>query len=823
MMRNKRNVPAPSISAEELKTLIQSASPEETSDLSPAEIDQVVAQILPMLPAGNIPQMIFSGLARLRGRKLPEEKIHRDLNLILRGMENTLDKAAFLGFFGGPAAAIWMYQGFLKLAGIRVADAFPEGAWQFYVNYALREDTARHANETHGFDTLLKQHDIHLDRVERMTSWVMAAISCLHQYDDMLANEWRERVYTCVLREVTRNLPEADFYAGLYRKWFELRPYSRGSDALDEETYPIYRHNRFKRFLKRAMRELPPDLYAKWKRRVQSLEAEHLPLYQQQMSILAYLSPGVYYEKRERIPIERAHIGVIYEGNYYLIPACEPGTKLGTHLETVINRVAAIVGGKTPPGTVSLQGLARVKRSAASEVRRGLSQPVQDALHALRLAPILLNFNTPTGDAPLGAVRQRERGAGDHPLTILDNGESMVFDQSHIFFDGAWGAALAEIMTNEALSWAVYLHTFPPQSLSPVAPRRLHFDFQPRDLKVIAAAPRSAAEACAETEAVNIRAIYLLRRLFKRRSDLLRLTVNDLLVLYRAIHAVTYRPSPELLERIAALEADPRTRQAGRAARKAVEPGQKVNPSVLIPVDASLCSPTERVHPLSFEAPLAQLDLLNLHRQTIAALDALERGRDGRRGAYAEFDRLQRVYLVTLAGFGELLSRAKEVAVSGKSSSIGSLKLLAHLPAPLQHLLDAYSTRFEWMNDMIRGREVFSNIGKVAYTSTLRRFLTAKDDNAHKHFAWGILTDKDDVMRITLRDFRPHVRELGAVGCKDVADAIAQDYLEAYAHGLNRYIAEVHRITIASRETKLSLKEAARRRLRARRAAQERR
>src|SRR4030095_11502965 len=127
--------------------------------------------------------------------------------------------------------------------------AFPEGTWQFYVDYALREDTARHANETHGFDTLLAQHHIHLNEVDRVTAWVMAAIHCLYQFNDLLANEWRERVRTALLREATASLPDAARYARLYRDGEVQRAYGRGQDARPDENYPAYRRARFDRFL----------------------------------------------------------------------------------------------------------------------------------------------------------------------------------------------------------------------------------------------------------------------------------------------------------------------------------------------------------------------------------------------------------------------------------------------------------------------------------------------------------------------------------------------------------------------------------------------
>jgi hypothetical protein len=58
-------------------------------------------------------------------------------------------------------------------------------------------------------------------------------------------------------------------------------------------------------------------------------------------------------------------------------------------------------------------------------------------------------------------------------------------------------------------------------------------------------------------------------------------------------------------------------------------------------------------------------------------------------------------------------------------------------------------------------------------------------------------------MRITLRDFRPHVALLVAAGHKDLATGLAQDYLDAYARGLNRFITDLRRITETSRVTRL--------------------
>jgi hypothetical protein len=105
------------------------------------------------------------------------------------------------------------------------------------------------------------------------------------------------------------------------------------------------------------------------------------------------------------------------------------------------------------------------------------------------------------------------------------------------------------------------------------------------------------------------------------------------------------------------------------------------------------------------------------------------------------------------------------------------------------------------LNDLIKGREVLSNVGAVVPGSSLIRFSTAKDDNDKKTLVWGVMTDAAGTMHISLRDFRPHVAMLEQAGQRDLAVRIAQDYLDAYASGFNEFIKNLHRIAAVSRET----------------------
>jgi hypothetical protein len=153
-----------------------------------------------------------------------------------------------------------------------------------------------------------------------------------------------------------------------------------------------------------------------------------------------------------------------------------------------------------------------------------------------------------------------------------------------------------------------------------------------------------------------------------------------------------------------------------------------------------------------------------------------------------------------------LMRKHKEIALSGQSTSTASIKMLAWMPDVIQQLLDEIPGRFDVLNEVIKGEEVFSNVGRVAKGSTLRRFITAKDDNQQKTLAWGVLTDDQDVVHLALRDFRPHVTLLAEMEHSELANLITQDLLNSYAEGFNAFIRELREITASSRETHLSNK-----------------
>jgi len=709
-------------------------------------------------------------------------------------LDDGQNTAVYKTFFSLPAALLQGYQSLATTIGGKTdEDAFPEGTWQFYVNYALREDTARHATETHGFDTLFNQRGINLRQQDRMTAWAMAAISILHSYDDLLKNEWRERVYTSIATDVADEM--TDSVSNLYRRWELQRPYRRGHDAKPHHSYARYRRDQFDRFLEAEMDKFTPEQQQAWVIAVRQATQKQLTAYQEQLSILAYLEPHVHEEKRRPFSLTDAQIGIIYKEQYYLLPIHDPATGTAQSVQTIRAQIGAILAdaevengrspnGRSPNGRspVHLMSIARIKRGRWGALRPQLNPELSEGLAQLRMAPILLNFDKRPFHRPLSQIRQAERGIGDHAMTIFDTGNSFVFDLSHIFFDGTWGAALAEIISGEAAAWAAYLQATPapaPQAEQAIEP--LWLPIHRADWDVFEAQPHIITEAFAETGMVEFKPIRRLRQLLKQRENLRSFTINDILTVYRALHALNYKPSDKLVRMLKKLSATEAADGVIHAAITAVKQSGGENPAILIPVDASRPIPRERVHPLSLSIPVTDPDLQLLHEKTIQAAthdDPL----------FAEY---REQYLIALGNLGQLLNQLKEDAVCGKTHSINAIELLAHLPIGLQRLLDRIPDRIGLLNDIIKGREVFSNVGAVAPSSSLTRFITAKDDNENKLLAWGVLTDAAGNMRLSLRDFRPHVAALVASGYQELANRITQDYLDSYAVGLNLFIREL--------------------------------
>jgi len=489
-----------------LAALVDNVSVEtiqELTQLTLPEIRELEEEISHVLPAGNLPAFILSGLVSLKERHITSDRVQRDINTLLQGV-NLLPQGLYGLFVAGPAAVLYGYQKLLRLAGKDIDHAFPQGTWQFYLEFGLREDSARHTNET--VDPLGSASTRAGTTDEtKAAAWVLAAIEMLTQYETLLAIDWQERVMLRIIQKITaeEQLGEHPQVKGITRAWISQRPYHRPSD---EVSYLRYRREAFERFIEEHLAPLPSPIQAQIHQRYAEREAQELAAYQRQMSILASLQPAQYQDHKVRLPLWRAAVGFIWQGRTYILPAfqrdaqgsplCQPphpnadaiplysladgtlcdaqhrplqvdadgtvryaeeGAVIGmlqrTEDETVLAWVKGILGQQATKGSQSDLDLLLVQapRSQQAALRAKLPESTHAAMEALHRAPILVNWDPRPSAFPLALIRQAHRGIGDHALTIFRTEESFIFDQSHIFFDGMWGSAMAEILTDYVL------------------------------------------------------------------------------------------------------------------------------------------------------------------------------------------------------------------------------------------------------------------------------------------------------------------------------------------------------------------------------------
>ncbi len=819
------------------------------SNRSIAEVEALQEEVASVIPAGNIVGLVLSGLVRLRSRDLPADQAKSDVSALLRGLEmlprSIIPKTRYVTFFAGPAAVLSAYQRLLALAGKDIDSAFPDGLWQFYLEFALREDGARHANETIGFQRALADYGLNLSPMDQLAVWGCAVSQIYFQYDELLYNEWHERVYLNLLEQVVAeaNLGHKLSFRRLSRAWAAQRPYQRGQDARHDENYPLYRRRRFERFLESRLAFLPEVYKSQLDRTYTRQLEQELAAYQQQMTILATLDPERYRENRTPIPLWQAKIGLIFQGRYYLLPAChtdhvgrpllfetqQPDASFSplqpdsegklynqaghllevdrtgrvydvkanrvcgylrpAHFQVIRRQVAAIFNHHSDDMPLAKldEQLIAIGRTEQERARRELrAETVQQELRALKLAPIIINWDEQDRSKPVAYIRRGKRGLGDHAITIFRTENSIVFDQSHVFFDGTWGMALSEILTNEAISWAAYFNSL----AAPEPAHQLPYHLQLPVQTALEKFPQNITlEVAAENTGVNMKALYALHKLLPQRHPELKLTINDWLILYRCEFGHEYRPSSKIEDALFEFRAENtlKAQEVYTLINDILIKSQVNNPSLMIPMNATATSPRERLYPTTFRNPFT--DLWTNYQN---AASALSRYVDTQTQTdWAIFTEARRSLLAQLNYFGQLLRAYKRVALEGGSTSTATIKLMAHLPPYLLKLLGEIPQRIDILNEVIKGEEVFSNVGRVARGSSLSRFISAKDDNENKALVWGVLTDDDDMMHLSLRDFRPHVVALYELDRIGLAEMIVKDYLDAFVTGFNQFVANL--------------------------------
>lgn len=768
----------------------QAMTQNQLTHMEIAEIAELSHEIGKLLPAGNVIKMVFAQLRSAKGRRLAADESKRMMSLLQQGISTILDQASYMTFYTTPAILISGYQMLLKAAGQDPSSFFPNGVWQFYLEFGLREDTARHACETIGFQNHVARQRYVVDDADQLTACVLTAADLLVMYNDLLAQEWRERR---LLRQLGQTLDDPR----VVHRWLARRPY----DVPDHYTdYLDYRRSVFNKFQReRLMTRLTEfsaeETITEWHQEETLNEVERIE-YQRQMTILSVLQPSTYSDERISLPLESCYIGIIWHGHYHLIPVYHQGKRLDpAEIRAMIHQLSE----QTVAGTRAEyldELIVRIPRGAQPVIRSKLAAATQEQLELLRQAPILINWDLAEADAPLARIRQGRRGLGDHALTIFRTRSSLVFDQSHIFFDATWGMAVAEIFTNIASRHLTRLvdvgkskqmrPQFRPVSL------RLNVPPQARDELLPYVYP--LYEISAETVSEMVPHVNDLRRLMVQRNAALKLTMNDFLIMYRSIYNQHYRPSKGLL---AALDqfglSGPAQHKAANNAKAALNQVSTMLPAILIPIDASPTNPSARLYPVTFCPYAPWTTIPERHQEVLDLLYAYRQDYD--EGTWKSFNTKRTEYLQLLMMFGLLMQRYKEVALDGNSFSTVTLKILAGVPKRLQKMLRDIPDHIDILNDMLKGTEVFSNVGRVADDSSLWRFITAKDDNHKKELCWGVMTRTDDMMVVTLRDFRPAVVALMNSGAPHLAYQITSEFLEGYVRGLEDFVVELTDIT----------------------------
>ena len=308
--------------------------------LSVATVRALKQEVAEIFPASNLPAFLLQGLIQLEDRTLKQDRVAADLRVLFRGSKQI---GLYGTFLAAPALVLYGYQRLLALAGKDPESAFPDGPWQFYTQFGLREDAARHCVETVGFT----QAAAGASELDAAACWVYTAMRTIFAYDDLLANEWHERATLCVLNSMLveharqllgKQLPRrgadrermlADEVARLratYQidrlaaEWATLRPYSgpRGEPLGD---YAAYRRQVFRAYLEQALRHVPDDQRAAFEQRYAARREHDLPAYQRQLTLLMSLHAESYQDQRMPLHLHMVCVALLVGGRYYLLDA----------------------------------------------------------------------------------------------------------------------------------------------------------------------------------------------------------------------------------------------------------------------------------------------------------------------------------------------------------------------------------------------------------------------------------------------------------------------------------------------------------------------
>ncbi|MCC6904329.1 MAG: hypothetical protein IT326_00700, partial [Anaerolineae bacterium] len=517
----------------------------------------------------TLPGLIRSGWMLLLARRVQPRTGGR--KHVLRPGDYA-DRLLYGALIAGPALILSGFQS-LRTAITGKPRQFEDGAWQWALQFSLREDLAHHTVETTGYaadrpDTATETDDL--------TAWVVALTQFIWEYDDLMGVIWDEWTQIRLIAQVAEeaDLSDHPLVARLVREWELARPYHAPLNG----TYADIRREVLRAFLAPRLEMLPAEYRQKLDDRYNRLAHTRRARYQRQMSLLSRIEPGPMRDDKVMIPLWDACVGLVAGGEYHLLNLvlrdaqgrplvfstdgeCWPltirdgqafhpdgremfargadicfvegGARAGalepvavSHIKWQIDQIL-----RTRPDSSVMQRhevdvlLAESPRRLQKRLRALLPSSTRDALEDLLHAPVIINWDMHPRDRTLAELRRAQRGTGNHALTVIRTDTSMVFDQHHVYFDGTWSLAMAEVLTNAASQWNKRITGITPRECT--VPAALKIEATPTFLRE-ARRHQQITEISAETTIFDITQIFNLRKLLSETGT--HLTVNDLLV-----------------------------------------------------------------------------------------------------------------------------------------------------------------------------------------------------------------------------------------------------------------------------------------------------
>lgn len=670
-----------------------------------------------------------------------------------------------------------------------------EPLFQAFAKKALRDDAARFSVECvypspalHGETSLL-------------AGCIFTVAQLLHHYADLLACEWDNRMYA---RDLASSVPSGqsgasphgpigritiepseDMFADLAAY---VRAYERALEERRQRCAQLFANSGYDAALQAHIRR----------------REKGLPAYQRQMSLLQSLRPGRHQDVPVPIPVDKLNIAVRKGNRYVLIPVYVPDQGRATGSYRMISKeeirgYAEYIGEMPDEGPISLNpSLPRIPRRYQHGVRKRYIPEVLEKLEVLASAPVVINWNIHDASRNLSSIRQTQRGGNDQPLTLIRTERGMVFDFSHILFDGLWASRVAHYIMHFTISITNGLEledTAAAAKEPPVLDTPADRQEESFPLAVLAARPdrvqtvqleldvdskereaphtdKLVHEVSAELDGIELKSLTAPLQLMNQHG--VKITINDLLLLARMLHAKTYRPSMQVEQALACLSDPKEARSAVRLWRQRMEKERQCPPALLIPVDVTEHDPKERLYMTSIRPD-------DLPQGLLEQLAQLIRLRSARINSFPTImtginERLAEAILIFRKKFN--------LALQGKSFSTKASRLFVASPYPMRDVGDWVTEQVKGLQTRVKGDELFSSLGQMPPWSTAIRFMSARSKGKAQQRVWGIMTDNQQRLMITLRDFHPLTVMLIRNGQGNLAASILQDYLNAFGNTL---------------------------------------